>query len=349
MAGITDLRYIRRRNLEHEQRIQKEYFREIIHSYGIDCTYFRRYVGFYQSPSGTVNYTYGEDSTASYYLSAGMITYMEMLGDSFLLSKFGIETDGDAAIYITIDDFNEQFRNSIGVEVLSNYTANVYADINNSTGHITGIVSGDGIFAGISANVIPPSSGGFYQDFNEPLNIFPVAVNADVAWPNFYQYDQYTSTGNMVGVLSGYTDLSGNGYLSGVVTGDIYHNVPPAELRGPSWKKDIAPQVGDFFRIDFDGENQEEYKISRVHNRNLQTDGLNPLLGKYIWKCDCVRRDASYEDVEGETQEEDLTTSKIEQNTWSEDVSNEIFDYDAEPVDEVDGVNSDNVYGGYDF
>ena len=74
---------------------------------------------------------------------------------------------------------------------------------------------------------------------------------------------------------------------------------------------------------------------------------MNPLLGKYIWKCDCVRRDPSYEDVEGETQEELLTTSKGEQNQWHEDVSNEIFDYDHEPVDDIDGVNSDSVYGDY--
>jgi hypothetical protein len=346
MAGITDLRYIRRRNLAHEQNIQKEYFREIVHSYGIDLAYFRKYLDFYHSPSGVANYTYGEDSTASYYLSADMVCYMEMMGDSFLLSKFGIETDGDCAIYFTIDDFNEQFRDTIGVEISTHFSADLYSDINTSTALLTGVVEGDGLSGEVRVNVAPVASGGFIQSVSEPIIIYPNAVNPDVKGPAYYDYGQYDSTGFLTGILTGYTNISGDGFVSGRVEGDVLHTTKPAELRNITWT-DISPQVGDFFRIDFEETNQEEYEITRVHDRNLQTDGLNPLLGKYIWRCDCVRRDPSYEDVIGDVQEEALTTSKIEQNTWHEDVSNEIFDYDNTPVDEVDGTNSDAVYGSY--
>ncbi|GAF80851.1 unnamed protein product, partial [marine sediment metagenome] len=103
MAGIKNLRFLKKENLLSERRIQKEYYRDLINAYGVDTKYFRKDVSFYDVPSGYCNYTYGEDTTATYYLSAPMVVYMEMLGDSFLLNKFGIETDGDAAIYFTID------------------------------------------------------------------------------------------------------------------------------------------------------------------------------------------------------------------------------------------------------
>ena len=347
MAGITNLRYIKRTALKHEQNLMRGYYREIINSYGIDVVYFRKYIDFYTDPSGTVNYTYGEDPTAHYFLSGDMIVYQEQMGDSFLLSKFGIETDGDCAIYFTIEDFNEKFRNEIGVTIQSYYEEFVSAYINDTTGIVSSIIEGDEISANVSADISQLTSGFFTYNFHESLNIYHKPVNPDLASPFHYEYGQYLSTGYMNGVLSGYTDVSGNGIISGIITGDIYHNVKPAEVRGPTWD-DISPQVGDFFRIDFDELNKEEYEITRVHDRDLNTDGLNPLLGKYIWKCDCVRRDPSYEVVDGDNlQEEKLTTSKVEQNQWHEDISNEIFDYEIEPVDNIDGVNSDSVYGDY--
>jgi len=344
--GITNLRYIKRRSLKHEQNIQKEYFREIVHSYGIDLAYFRKYLDFYHSPSGVANYTYGEDSTATYYLSGDMVCYMEMLGDSFLLSKFGIETDGDCAVYFMIDDFNEQFRDQIGVTISTHFSTDLYSTITSSTALLTGFLQGDGLSGEVSVNVAPAASGNFIQGVSESINIYPNAVNPDVKAPSYYDYGQYSSTGFLTGNLTGFTNLSGDGFVSGTVQGDVLHTTKPAELRNITWE-DISPQVGDFFRIDFDETNKEEYEISRVHNRNLQTDGLNPLLGSYIWKCDCVRRDPSYEEVIGTVQEEKNTTSKIEQNQWGDDISDEIFDYDDTPVDSIDGVNSDSVYGNY--
>ena len=60
-----------------------------------------------------------------------------------------------------------------------------------------------------------------------------------------------------------------------------------------------------------------------------------------------VRRDPSYEDVASPTKEEEYTTNKVQLSNINEDVSDEIFDYENEIVDENDGINSDQVYGGY--
>ena len=345
MAGIKELRYIKRTNLGHEQNLMKQYFREIVHSYGADVKYFRKYLDFYRTPSGNVDYTYGEDPCAEYFLSGDMVVYMEMMGDAFLLSKFGIETDGDAAVYFTIDDFNLKFVDEIGIPVTGQFQTEVFGEFNNYSGIVSGITSNDDICGVISGTYSVEPSGTTMLNFSSPLYVLQQAVNPDIKRPTYYNYDREAS-GTINGPLSVHLDLSGNGYSSGFVNGLVYYRSKPAELAGPGWT-DISPQAGDFFRLDFDGENQEEYKITRVHDRNLQTDGLNPLLGKYIWRCDCVRRDPSYEIVIGDLQEEKDTTSKIEQNKWHEDVSNEIFDYDNEVVDEYDGVNSDSVYGDY--
>jgi hypothetical protein len=350
MAGINKLRFLKRSNLQNAQKLQKEWFREIIQFYGIDTVYFRKYLDFYRDPSGSIcDYVYGESPTSEYYLSGDMIVYMEMLGDSFLLSKFGIETDGDAAIYFTIEDFNQQFKDEIGVTVSGKFDDMVVsALVSGFDYNVSGTVSNSEISGFYSESLTTSASGNIIESIEVPVKILPPAVNDKLAFPNYYDYSDWDITGTLVGELKGFIGPSGTGILKGPVSGILTYNTKPAELRGPGWDKDIAPQVGDFFRIDFeDNNNYEEYEISRVSDRNLETDGLNPLLGKYIWKCDVVRRDPSYEDVIGDIQEENQTTSKIEQNTWEEDVSNEIFEYDNTEVDLIDVENSDAVYGDY--
>ena len=95
---VEKVRFLKRSNLQGEQDIQRGYFREIIHMYGIDVAYFRKDNTFFATPSGLCDYTYGEETTATYFLSAPMVVYMQMHGDAFLLSKFGIETAAQASI-----------------------------------------------------------------------------------------------------------------------------------------------------------------------------------------------------------------------------------------------------------
>ena len=362
MAGVEKVRFLKRDNLLSEQRIQSEYYRDLIKMYGVDVVYFRKDNSFYDVPSGYCNYTYGEDTTATYYLSAPMVVYMEMMGDSFLLDKFGIQTDGDATITIHIDDFYEQFRDQIGTivnQVLS-------ADLNAVVENFSGILSGNIILQSTSGNYndvlsayteayVEFNTSGYVSGiYNESAEVPYRPVNPDIAWPNYYdEYGLRYLAGIFNGPYEGIIDASGNGNLSGYISGDAYFLSSPAQPAAPHWAVD--PQAGDFFRIDFDAEsgNYEEYVISRVVDRDLQTDGVNPLLAKYIWKCDVTRRDPSYEDV-GEVpehpegpQEEKYTESKVKENKWHESTSNEIFDYAVQDVDDVDGRRADNVYGDY--
>lgn len=343
---IDKIRYLKRSNLESEQRIVKEWYRDLISSYGIDTTYFRKELDFYKTPSGLMaNYTYGESPTSTYYLSGSMVVYMEMMGDAFLLNKFGIETDGDAAVYFTIEDFTEQYRDQIGTITSANISTTITSTVSAYSGLISGLIDTDALTGVTSANITFSTSGDVSGSFDNSINVALNPVNDDIKLPNYYAYGERATTGTLNGTYSGTLDASGNGDVSGNVSGWIYYFIPPAELAGPDFE--IAPQVGDFFRIDFEPGNNEEYIITRIHDRNLQTDGLNPLIGKYIWRCDAVRRDPSYETVIGDDQEEPDTRDDSFQNNLHETVSNDIFNYETEDVDDVDGTDSDAVYGNY--
>ena len=79
------------------------------------------------------------------------------------------------------------------------------------------------------------------------------------------------------------------------------------------------------------------------------SDSSGMLLGTYIWKCAILRRTPSNENVIGNPQEEPLTNTETLSafDDHIENTANDIFDYDIEVVDSIDGVNSDQVYGNY--
>lgn len=348
---IKQIRYQREEDLEPQREIHRGYFREIIHQYGVDATYFRKDSNFYESPSGAyVNYAYGEETTATYFLSADVIIYMEMEGDSILMSKFGIETDGDANSYILIEDFTEQFRDLIGTERLYIPDLTISACVESGYTCLSAEVSSPGLEGKIEEcltfdlSALSPSGS-----FVSGVTIMPFERTPSVMNPftkSSPEYTEQATSGTVSGYYSGFLDASGNGAISGDVSGNLIYMGEPANNAGPNWE--IAPQVGDFFRIQFhDGVNNEEYEISRISDKDLISDGLNPLLDRYIWKMSVTRRDPSYELVIGENDEEPWTTDKSEQNVWHETESDEIFDYDIEPVDDVDGIGSDDIYGGY--
>ena len=55
------------------------------------------------------------------------------------------------------------------------------------------------------------------------------------------------------------------------------------------YNRNIQPNVGDFFRLQFKKRSQD-YEITNIVDRTITPDGINPLLGKYVWKCNAVRR-----------------------------------------------------------
>jgi len=92
-----------------------------------------------------------------------------------------------------------------------------------------------------------------------------------------------------------------------VLSGTIYGSVLFYDLNKIGKYLDlIHPEVGDVIEIDFpDEKNREKYKITDCFDKSLQSDGISPLLHKYIWKCKARRYVDSYEDTGLEPTEAD--------------------------------------------
>lgn len=346
-VSINEIRYLKRKNLKHEAFLQKNYFREIINHYGIDVNYFRLKMEWYASPSGVYsNYTYGENTTSVYEVSAPMVVFMKVDDDSPILRRFGIETTVNAEIYMMRQDFTEQFRDIVGIPTTGNFSTPISADISNFSGLISGEIIGNTL-SGITSAWTTVPSGTISANYSAGFTRYPVAVNPDIARKIYFREREVNGT--LDGTISGTVDLSGNGFISGTVSGLLNYFSPAYSLSGNSdWG--IAPQVGDFFRLDeFDSDvsNYEEYEVTEVLDKQLTPIGLNPHLKRYIWRCTVVRRDPSNEIVEGSTQEEAFTPDYLEYNNWNQIVSDDIFNYDTEIIDPIDGTGSDSTYGGY--
>lgn len=351
---ISDLRYLNRSRLNSEHQLQKSYYREAIRHHGVDAIYFRHDATPYEEVSAVnYDYTYGEKSTTSYWLSAPVVIYMENTGDTIILNKFGIESDTDMEAYILVDDFTENFRDKFGTTERQRFS-NVAL-----TGIITagsGIISGEIINSDISGYtsslVTGLTSGSVSGVYSETFIRYPKKYHSLI-----YKSEAYTTRrvdGTLSGLWLGTLDVSGNGTVSGYMTGTLMFTTDdPGKNNGPNFY--ISPQVGDFFRLDFNDDNHEEYEITRVIDRNLKSDGISPLLLNYVWQMSCVRRDPSHESIVGDSLninatalEEIFTGKKIESNFRVETESNAVFDYTTTIVDSFNpNLSSDNTYGTY--
>ena len=89
----NDLRYLKRNELQPVQQLQKNYYRELIHSYGVDAVYFRHNIDAFDDDIelSAKNYDaiYGEQSNMSYWLSAPIVVFMASMGDTLLMNKLG--------------------------------------------------------------------------------------------------------------------------------------------------------------------------------------------------------------------------------------------------------------------
>lgn len=143
----------------------------------------------------------------------------------------------------------------------------------------------------------------FYATINGPLtdnlyieNAIPQmeerSINSTLYQSITHVTNLYPITGSLKGQL--YEDECIPFKCSGVLSGELtYHTLDNVE-NSPTWE--IAPQVGDYFILKC-GEIEEEYEITQLFDRILTNQGgINPLLGKYIFQCQAVRRASSHEE-----------------------------------------------------
>lgn len=84
-----ELRYTKRQNLENEAKIVGNYYRDLIRSYGVDCTYHKLDKSEFANFKNTIDrntvlkQAYGYNITPDYSMSAHTLTYMEIENDIF--------------------------------------------------------------------------------------------------------------------------------------------------------------------------------------------------------------------------------------------------------------------------
>jgi hypothetical protein len=339
----TNLRYVKRIQLAEEQRLMANYYQDLIRSFGVDVLYIKRDNDF--ALSGVNSDTiYGQQTNATFSTSANMITYMDVDSSILALNGLGLVPQDELTFYFAINDFAVSFANNFSqyaeypIEPLSGYVSytatnltkdfsSEVADGSFSYDFVSGVTSGTNIFISLSA---------------EPIPNYQIAVNP-------YLHTSFVSTISggyaSTNLFLTYNKAYFNGYprtfysVSGYV---LYSNLTLALKHSTK----IHPNVGDIVRIDFPGGEQlEEYEINEVFSRRpTATDGVNPLLGKYVWKCKATRRIPSFEtiantEIQSENASEDFMDIIKKSQHDKIPVFNDINDYSA--------TNNDKVYGGY--
>jgi len=329
---------------------------ECIHMYGVDFIYFRRENDFFVNPtlsSVYSDYIYGESAVAPFNVSGEIIGILEVNADEFLMAQMGMSNLGSSySIDFMVDGFTESFRHKIGKIDIAPFSGIVSGVVTSGSSVVS--VSGDlysanADISGRTTQLLPLSGE---LNFLSTMEYALKPVNHRFAIPQFYEGFTPT-TGNVSGMLTQIGDI-----VTGVVSGDIIYHTIPAELSLEEWG--IAPQVGDFFRMrdPIEPGIYEEYEITRIRSKNLSEDGMNALLGTYIWKADCVRREPSYENFKDTNNElTELTQPTDKSNLWHNQIqdikSDDLFDYTEAhttrdiDITNIDGQDISDVYGGY--
>lgn len=341
----NNLRYIKRSQLEEEQRIMSNYYQDIIRSYGIDIIYLKRDNNF--NTSGINSDTiYGHKENTSYNLSANMISYMEVDSSILAINALGLVPQDELTFYFSLNDFAVTFANDISqyaeyaVIPVSGYlsynTTTITTRFNSPV--ISGTISYDlsGATSGTNIHIVPNQSS-----ISNPL--YSVSINP-------YLHTSFNSL-----IEGGYAGINlflsfNKGYYRGTnktfyqLSGTVLYSDLELALKHST---KVRPNVGDVIIIDFPGNEQlEQYEINEVYSRKpTSNDGINPLLGKYIWKCKATRRISSYEsvinsDIISENATEDFMDIIKKTQHDKNSTFKEIHNYSITDIDDV--------YGGYD-
>lgn len=329
---------------------------------------------------GVENLIYGENTDPNYYLSGDMDIYIEVENDVFEMDKYGITPNENITIYFSVGDFNSRYASRLGGQRLFSTTQTITGSFSNSptagsytfttpfvassrvpdstsTNYASSVATLPGSStitinngrgwktgtSGIPVGVV--QSGASVQFIDFPIlrvasgTGYKLPINPYIAEEKYYSVVSGSDfTGSQFGNLN-FTSAGSVVTFSGTLSTDINYYDPSSTSK---YEYNITPQVGDFFRMQFFDENQEEFEITQITDDNLLSDGINPLLGVYVWKCQAVRRIPSHEDVTGEQPtESEMFNDEIQniQSTAIEKIADTIHDYTT---------GEDLIYGGYE-
>lgn len=105
--NLDEIRYMRRRNLDEEARIVRNYYADYIRQYGLDVSYYKMNTSGFENFKNIVDQNtllkraYGYEMNPEYHPSVDMVAYAEIDSDVFNLNKYGFVPNTD--ITLTFD------------------------------------------------------------------------------------------------------------------------------------------------------------------------------------------------------------------------------------------------------
>lgn len=378
-SNSDELRYLKYDNLKQEARIIANYYHDIIHSYGMDCTYYKMSVDLPPEfekiikSNNTLKHAYGFDDDPDFSLSCDIITYTEVDDDIFILDKVGKSNNQKINFYFDMTDFATKFMTKLGqfkeypfkeVEIAGYVNAEnkisfesiLFSDIMSATvvcdvltefdgGHSNNLDT-DNLDLGTS-KAKPRSTrkytGGISKNITYPINGIATCLVTEHSTPNFtIPVNEYLARSFKYSAGDGdvatavyftykiYEDGRFEGKLNGTV---LYYDLNTVS----KFAQNIHPEVGDVISLDTSF-GPQIYEITDSNNQNMKTDGLNPLVYKYIWKCEATRRIASYDEA---PMSEGMLA--VQNQLLQETLSRNSYSHLLEPYSD----NSDIVYGGF--
>ena len=332
----------------------KTQINQAISNYGTDLQYFRKFNTFFKDEEeNNSNLVYGEDTTAEYYASGMIRAFISVENMSWNFNNIGLESVEQVNIIISIENFEQAFSDQISKIETKYFEVPVSGNtINNElTGKITTPEFDADIYGTFQDNLIVK---------NVKPKLIDKKINNNFPFSHTYQHNSSEISGFLSGKLKHDDEIPFSVY--GVLKGELtYHNRKNVE-DSSTWN--LAPQVGDYFKLSTSSGIDEEWEITQIYNKILTSKGgINPLLGKYIFNCSAVKRQASYEKYSNELEmrepDTDINeifnaknyennesrnfsknnkTGKNKLNETTEILGKNVFEYDDQ---------SDFTYGGY--
>lgn len=106
--NFNDNRYLNKANNSNERNLFDSYWSELIGRWGTNIEYYT-----YDYSLETQDYLYGEDPVASFQPPVNIVMFADIASEAILLSKFGIDTDADVTLLVTMTDYARIFGKNI--------------------------------------------------------------------------------------------------------------------------------------------------------------------------------------------------------------------------------------------
>jgi hypothetical protein len=381
----SELRYLKRKNLEEEARFIGNCYRDQIRSYGVDCNYYKAKIPYMDVFKPIVDWNtrvlhaYGMDPNPDYSISAEMITFCEVQDDILQLNKIGVVPNVDVTFYFDSGDFACALASKLGqykeykvknqeVVIEVPKSSDDYIEYQGPDGETaryylssdafpyfhgvgcdehfdTEIMSGK-----LSVALGPYEYGKEYTIQCDPYEHGDVSIKFPANEDLYASFDREITTDDYVETLLLLTYrvdkvMDVGGIERSILSGYLHGGVLFRDLTQMGKYRDlIHPEVGDIVTIDFPNDHsREQYEITECADRNLASDGISPLLHKYIWKCK-ARRYINCKENFPETNEDN--------ERWKEGI--ELINNAEEKLHEdktismYDETADDDIYGGYE-